>query len=293
MCDKCDELDAKIEHHRRLASGILDRITLDGIHADRIQEMEAQKLPFRLPRAEDRLPNSASISPSLDVIIWRCEGEKCPRIRLCGTNGTGRRNRSWPEALKREIVAAVVCAGVVGFIGCWGFRGVCEPSFRLAKALWRRGAWAGGPVGSAIVPRGGHGGNRMRGRHLATIGGYARRSEIGLAVRYRVHVSSGVDALALRRACSMCWSDDDPRPLGCARLARGWTNRYAARNEWSGSTSPGSAAALIPMPAIFTFLEGARRRPDQGSLARRPRHVALRQKRWRRAALSGHRRPTA
>ena len=45
MCDKCDELDAKIEHHRRLASGILDRITLDGIAA-RIKEMEAQKVQF-------------------------------------------------------------------------------------------------------------------------------------------------------------------------------------------------------------------------------------------------------
>jgi transposase len=28
-----------------------------------------------------------------------------------GTNGTGRRNRSWPEALKREIVAASFAAG--------------------------------------------------------------------------------------------------------------------------------------------------------------------------------------
>ena len=28
-----------------------------------------------------------------------------------GTNGTGRRNRSWPEALKREIVAASYAPG--------------------------------------------------------------------------------------------------------------------------------------------------------------------------------------
>src|SRR5271167_4166946 len=28
-----------------------------------------------------------------------------------GTNGTGRRNRSWPEALKREIVAASLAPG--------------------------------------------------------------------------------------------------------------------------------------------------------------------------------------
>jgi hypothetical protein len=45
MCDKCDELDGKIEHYRKLASGISDRLTLDGI-ADRIEEMEAQKVQY-------------------------------------------------------------------------------------------------------------------------------------------------------------------------------------------------------------------------------------------------------
>ena len=30
---------------------------------------------------------------------------------VMGTNGTGRRNRSWPEALKREIVAASFAPG--------------------------------------------------------------------------------------------------------------------------------------------------------------------------------------
>ncbi len=43
MCDKCDELDAKIEQYRKLASGIIDRLALDGIAA-RIKEMEAQKV---------------------------------------------------------------------------------------------------------------------------------------------------------------------------------------------------------------------------------------------------------
>jgi hypothetical protein len=41
MCE-WDELDAKIERYRKLASGISDRLTLDGI-ADRIKEIEAQK----------------------------------------------------------------------------------------------------------------------------------------------------------------------------------------------------------------------------------------------------------
>jgi hypothetical protein len=43
MCDKCDVLDAKIEHYRKLTSGIFDRLTLEGI-AGRIKEMEAQKV---------------------------------------------------------------------------------------------------------------------------------------------------------------------------------------------------------------------------------------------------------
>ena len=31
MCDKCAELDAKIEHYRKLEKGIDDRLTLDAI----------------------------------------------------------------------------------------------------------------------------------------------------------------------------------------------------------------------------------------------------------------------
>jgi hypothetical protein len=45
MCDKCDELDGKIERYRKLTSAISDWLTLDGI-ADRIKEIEAQKVKF-------------------------------------------------------------------------------------------------------------------------------------------------------------------------------------------------------------------------------------------------------
>jgi hypothetical protein len=45
MCDKCDELDGKIEHYRKLASAITDRLTIEGIE-ERIKEMEAQKMLF-------------------------------------------------------------------------------------------------------------------------------------------------------------------------------------------------------------------------------------------------------
>jgi hypothetical protein len=42
ICDRCAELDRKIEHYRKLASGISDRLTIEGI-ADLMKEMEAQK----------------------------------------------------------------------------------------------------------------------------------------------------------------------------------------------------------------------------------------------------------
>ena len=42
MCEKCVELDGKIEHYRRLSSRITDQPTLDGIKK-LIEEINAQK----------------------------------------------------------------------------------------------------------------------------------------------------------------------------------------------------------------------------------------------------------
>ena len=42
MCDKCVELDGKIEHYQRMASLLTDRTTLDGIK-ELIARMKAQK----------------------------------------------------------------------------------------------------------------------------------------------------------------------------------------------------------------------------------------------------------
>jgi FAD/FMN-containing dehydrogenase len=42
MCDKCVELDGKIEHYQRLSSRITDQRTLDGIK-ELIASMKAQK----------------------------------------------------------------------------------------------------------------------------------------------------------------------------------------------------------------------------------------------------------
>jgi hypothetical protein len=54
MCDKCVELDAKIEHYRKLALAISDRQTIDGL-TSLIKEIEARKAQFH-PAAAGR-PN--------------------------------------------------------------------------------------------------------------------------------------------------------------------------------------------------------------------------------------------
>jgi hypothetical protein len=42
MCEKCVELDGKIEHYQRLSARIADQPTLDGIK-ELIERMKAQK----------------------------------------------------------------------------------------------------------------------------------------------------------------------------------------------------------------------------------------------------------
>jgi hypothetical protein len=43
MCDKCVELDGKIEHYQRMASRIIDPAMLEGIK-ELIERMKAQKV---------------------------------------------------------------------------------------------------------------------------------------------------------------------------------------------------------------------------------------------------------
>jgi hypothetical protein len=42
MCDKCTQLDAKIEHYERLSSKLTDQPTLDGIK-ELIKRMKAER----------------------------------------------------------------------------------------------------------------------------------------------------------------------------------------------------------------------------------------------------------
>ena len=116
---------------------------------------------------------------------------------MMDTNGSGRRRyRSWPEKLKREIVAASLAPGTsvslvarrydVNANQLFSWRkqyrdGLLEPADPSRPVLI--------PVRVAPAPAGGGGASPVA----------ADGIEIELAGGYRVHVGSGVDGGALRR----------------------------------------------------------------------------------------------
>ena len=51
MCEKCDEIDKKIDHYRVMASRITDQPLLDGIK-ELIERMQAQKLALHPEQAK-------------------------------------------------------------------------------------------------------------------------------------------------------------------------------------------------------------------------------------------------
>jgi beta-phosphoglucomutase-like phosphatase (HAD superfamily) len=51
MCEKCVELDNKIEYYRSITSRVTDRPTLDGIE-ELIERLQAQKSALHPERAE-------------------------------------------------------------------------------------------------------------------------------------------------------------------------------------------------------------------------------------------------
>jgi hypothetical protein len=56
MCEKCDEMDKRIEHYRLLAVRVLDAQTLDGIQK-LIAELEDQKAKLHLEQRPSREQN--------------------------------------------------------------------------------------------------------------------------------------------------------------------------------------------------------------------------------------------
>ena len=55
MCDKCLELNAKIERYRKLASAIADRLTVERV-ADLIRAMEARKVQLHSEQKDEEAP---------------------------------------------------------------------------------------------------------------------------------------------------------------------------------------------------------------------------------------------
>ena len=114
---------------------------------------------------------------------------------VMGTNGTGRRNRSWPEALKREIVAASLAPGSSVSMIARHYDVNANQVFGWRKRY--RDEPRGPAVASApqLIPVMVIAEQDAVATQPSTV---VETIEIDLASKYRVRVSSGVNAQALR-----------------------------------------------------------------------------------------------
>ena len=113
-----------------------------------------------------------------------------------GTTATGRRNRSWPEALKREIVAASFAPGSSVSMVARQYDVNANQVFNWRKRY--RDEPRAPAVRSApqLIPM------MVTAEQDAVVtqpSSATETIEIDLAGKYRVRVSSGVDVQALRR----------------------------------------------------------------------------------------------
>ena len=113
-----------------------------------------------------------------------------------GTNGTGRRNRSWPEALKREIVVASYAPGSSVSMVARHYDVNANQVFSWRKR-YRDGPRA--PVMPAAPQLVSVVVTAVQDSVATQSSSVAETIEIDLAGKYCVRVSSGVDAQALRR----------------------------------------------------------------------------------------------
>lgn len=115
---------------------------------------------------------------------------------VMGTNGTGRRNRSWPEALKREIVAASFAPGSSVSVVARHYDVNANQVFG-----WRKRYRAASPAPAVLsapqlIPVMVTAEPDAVAAQPSTV---AATIEIDLAGKYRVRISGGIDAQALRR----------------------------------------------------------------------------------------------
>jgi transposase len=115
---------------------------------------------------------------------------------VMGTNGTGRRNRSWPEALKREIVAASFAPGSSVSVVARQYDVNANQVFGWRKRY--RDASGAPAVRSApqLIPVMVTAEPDAVAAPPSTV---AATIEIDLAGKYCVRISGGIDAHALRR----------------------------------------------------------------------------------------------
>ena len=115
---------------------------------------------------------------------------------VMGTNGTGRRNRSWPEALKREIVAASYAPGSSVSMVARHYDVNANQVFSWRKRYRDDRRAPAIPAAPQLIPVVVTTEQDAVAEQPSSV---AETIEIDLAGKYRVRVSSGVDAQALRR----------------------------------------------------------------------------------------------
>jgi len=113
-----------------------------------------------------------------------------------GTNGTGRRNRSWPEALKREIVAASYATGSSVSKVARHYDVNANQVFGWRKRYRDDPRASAMPVAPRLIPVVVTAEQDAVATQPSPV---AETIEIDLAGRYRIRVGSGVDTQTLRR----------------------------------------------------------------------------------------------
>src|SRR5262249_46916534 len=171
-------------------------------------------------------------------------------------NGCGRRrNRSWPEALKREIVAASFEPGASVSVVARRYEVNANQVFGWRK-LYRDGlvVGSGGPALVPVTVADAGAGVTSRPDVADTI-------EIEVPGGYRIRVGSGVDGKGLRRGLDALAGRWYPVPAG-----GGGTHGHAPRHEQPGAAGAGGAR---PRPARRRSVRVPRcqRRSDQDPLA--------------------------
>jgi transposase len=115
---------------------------------------------------------------------------------VMGTNRTGRRNRSWPEALKREIVAASYAPGSSVSKVARHYDVNANQVFGWRKRYRDDPRASAMPAAPRLIPVVVTAEQDAVATQPSSV---AETIEIDLAGRYRIRVGSGVDTQTLRR----------------------------------------------------------------------------------------------